>query len=402
MADLYFKGGASTTAQEDRFTPAGTIEVGDIFNIVLSGEDGSTATISAVATGTTVAQVCADLLTAWTASTSTLKTGITASNQTTYFKLLGTAGTPFHAVATTTETGGGAADAQTFSRTATTANSGPKDWATAANWSTGSIPATGDDVTIDGRAANSIIYSLDQNAVVLASLLIAAAMIYDVGTTAGALKIGATLQEHGRLPDDGSTPGGSGLVNIDCGSNGFTAEVFSTKNIGTSGLAPLMLVGSGTNNLYISGGTVGFATAKPGQTGTLTLGVVGPAGKLTTGSGATVTTATNNGGRLYVNGAVTTLNHNSGKTYTDGTGAITTLNQTLGTVYLNNRASGDSIVTLNLDGGTLDASGDPQDVSLTTTNWNGGTIKRAASQAIDLGTATVAFGDFTSLQISGT
>src|SRR5689334_15030967 len=108
MANNTWIGGATAVAQEDRFTPCGTIEINDKFILTLYNQAGSSITITASATGTTVAQVCADLLTAWNAALLDLTkapymSGITASNQTTYFKLLRSSadGIPFTAVPST-------------------------------------------------------------------------------------------------------------------------------------------------------------------------------------------------------------------------------------------------------------------------------------------------------------
>jgi hypothetical protein len=114
----------SPVAQVDTFTPGGTIEVGDIFTLTATGKDGHTAAVSFTATATTAANVAAGLVAAWNASTDPLHTGITATGTVTVILTADNAGTAFTVTGTTTESDGSAADAQTFSRAATTANAG--------------------------------------------------------------------------------------------------------------------------------------------------------------------------------------------------------------------------------------------------------------------------------------
>src|SRR3954469_25164916 len=125
MASKYFIGTAGTTAQVDRFTPA-NVGIGDTFTLTVTGEDGSTLAISFVATVATVANVTAGLVAAWNASTNPLVTPITAADATTSLTLTAdTVGVPF-TIATST-TNGGAANTQTLTRAAVTANVGPSD-----------------------------------------------------------------------------------------------------------------------------------------------------------------------------------------------------------------------------------------------------------------------------------
>jgi hypothetical protein len=400
MADIYAKFGTATAvAQEDRFTPGGTIETNDNFTITLTGEDGSTAVITGVPGGTTVASVTAALLVAWNASTSPLKSGITASDQTTYFKLLGTVGVPFSAAATTTENGGGAADAQTFTRTATTACTGPNDWNSPLNWSGGAVPVSTDNVTFDGRNGGAVLYGLNQSAVTLATLNIKQANTYNVGTTTAALRVSATTCTIGEAATDGSASTGTALINIDFGTAQTTTRVANSKNIGTSGLEPVMLKGSHAANVVtVEGGVVGVATNIPGQTATVATLVV-EAGTVKCGSGCTLTTITQMGGKLYVNSAVTTLTLNGGEVYTNGDWLLGTLTTTGGTAHLEHRRSGDEVTTLNLRGGTADFSDNTTAATVNALSFRSGTLV-APSGGLTLTGTTLDFNGNTELTLN--
>ena len=130
MANMYFAPIATTqaVAQVDTFTPGGTIEATDVFTLTVTGENGTTASVSFIATDTSAATTSAGLIAAWNASTNPLCTGITASGTSTVILTADVAGVPFSVAGTTTESGGGAADAQTFTRVATTAKRGAR-WA---------------------------------------------------------------------------------------------------------------------------------------------------------------------------------------------------------------------------------------------------------------------------------
>lgn len=114
----------SVTAQQvDTFTPGGTIEVGDIFTLTYTAPDLQTTSVSFTATATTAANVSAGLIAAWNAN-ATLAAVATASGTSTVVLTAVRAGDVFSVAGTTTEAGGGAADDQTFQRTATTAAAG--------------------------------------------------------------------------------------------------------------------------------------------------------------------------------------------------------------------------------------------------------------------------------------
>jgi len=129
FANAMFTEVTTEVKQKDTFTPNGTIESSDIFILTATSEDRKTSVAISYTGGDSAATVSAGLIAAWNASADALCTPVTASGTTTVILEADVAGIPFNVVGTTTETGGGAADDQTFTRVATTANaSPPKDW----------------------------------------------------------------------------------------------------------------------------------------------------------------------------------------------------------------------------------------------------------------------------------
>ena len=115
---------ATLVAQVDTFTPGGTIEIGDIFTLTLTATDATTHAVSYTAAAATAADVAAGLVAAWNASDDEYISRITASGTVTVILTADNPGEAFSVAGTTTESDGAAADAQTFTRAATTANAG--------------------------------------------------------------------------------------------------------------------------------------------------------------------------------------------------------------------------------------------------------------------------------------
>lgn len=347
-------GTASAVAQVDLLTPGGTIEAGDVFNVVLTAEDGSTTqTLSVSATTTTITGTVDDIVAAFNASLLSLFTAITASrtgsnNSSQVVLTADTAGVPFYCTVSTAEASG-VADDQTFVRAASTASRGPSDWNTAANWMTGAVPVTGDSVTIDGRSEADILYGLDQDGVTLAALTIGHGLANQVGTLTYPLRISATACTIGEAAADGSVGSGSQLVNLNFGTAQNTTRVIQTNAMGTSGYPPVQIVGTHASNaITIEDGVVGLGTAVPAQAYTYAVNVTGRGARYTLGSGGTVATLnqSKNAGEGVVYCALTTLNLDGGTVRTEGTGAITTANVS-GTLVSNSTGT---ITTLNVQG----------------------------------------------------
>ena len=246
------------------------------------------------------------------------------------------------------------------------------DWTNTANWSTGSVPATGDTVYILS-GAQQIITNLNQSSVTLAALYIGQGFTGAIGSASAYLQIGATLCYIG-VPITGPSQGnGSGRVKIDFGSVQTAVLVQNTSNSTTdAGLEPVRLIGTNASNaINVLSGTVGIGTTYPTESTTVaTVGVTG--GTVNLGFGVSWTTANvSTGGRINTNTAGTTLTVGSGGTATtNGSVAITTVNVT-GTANLNHRASTMS-TTINVFAGNCNFSGNPATSTVTTLNFYGG------------------------------
>ncbi|GAG30438.1 unnamed protein product, partial [marine sediment metagenome] len=139
IGDVGYHAGVTTlseniykVAQIDDLTPGGTIEVGDKFKVTLTDSEGQNGEIeTAVATGTTVAQVCQDIVTAVNNSTQTKFQAVTAylsgSPATNVQIKADTAGVPFYCTIATTENDDSPADGQTFTLYHSTLNNTPPD-----------------------------------------------------------------------------------------------------------------------------------------------------------------------------------------------------------------------------------------------------------------------------------
>ena len=234
MAILRWAGGATAQAQVSTLTPGGTIEAGDIFNVVLTGEDGVAQTEAVVATGTTVAQVCDDIVLQCSASTQTLFRRVTFTDQTSRVDVSANApGVPFYLTETTTETGGGTADDQTFAVGATTASAGPNDYNTLANWvesdgtAPSAIPASNDEVYFS-TGSHDVLYGLNQSGVDLKQFRVTSGYQGAIGQADIPLKVNVSNVSDSVMPY--LALGSSGRrINIE----GTFDQVVVTRNSGT-------------------------------------------------------------------------------------------------------------------------------------------------------------------------
>jgi hypothetical protein len=173
MSTLHWRGDAPAVAQESRATPA-NVEVGDVFRLTINGKS-----VAYTAAAATVADVTAGLTAAWNVSKISEHAEVTATDFGSYVALRANRpGVPFTLSATTTD--GGGTNNQTLLVSTPVASAGPHDWSTPANWSTGTLPASGDDVYLE-HSATPILYGLDQSAVALNSLTIAQSFTGTVG-----------------------------------------------------------------------------------------------------------------------------------------------------------------------------------------------------------------------------
>jgi len=329
---ITWKGDAPAIAQVDTLTVGGTIETTDNFTMTINGK-----AVNVVAGSTVAATVAATIATTWNACTIPEFKEITAA-ATTGGALTLTAdvpGKPFTVTVATTETGGGAADSQTFSKASTIASSGPNDWSTAANWSGGVLPASGDTVVLE-NSKSDILYGLDQHAVTLASLIVSQTFLATVGlprTNSGGyveyrpqyLQIGATLCTIG----NGSGQG-SGRIKLDFYSIQTACTILNAGSAAETGVPSILLKGTHASNvLNLIKGIVGIAFFA-GETATLATVNVGyfsninGDSNLAMSSGVTLTTIKQSGGSIFAASNITTLTQYAGLLTLQGSATIGT------------------------------------------------------------------------------
>lgn len=343
MATIRWIGGVSAIAQVDTLTPGGTIEIGDLFNVTLTDERGESYTLSVAATGTTVAQVCQDLITAIAACNDPRFTRITAAgvgsvgSYTAVTLTADTAGEPFSCTVATTESGGGAADGQTFSRAATTASAGPYDANCAGNWLGGVKPVTGDTVYVE---TGKILYGMNQSAVQLA-VLVVRGYETEVGQNPPAgllpayLRIGATLAQIGENVGPGADQAPA-LVMLDVGSGTSAITVYNSGYNSDSFLPSVWLkAANSSTTITVRKGIVGIGYGD-GESGVTVnrVDVLYTAQKLTDATvivGSAVTfdgsspVLNQKGGKVTLRTGVATVNSDDGTLITEGSGAIAAL-----------------------------------------------------------------------------
>jgi hypothetical protein len=373
MATNTWEGGAAAVAQVDTVTPA-NVEVGDIFTITINGKS-----VSFTATEATVSNVTAGIVALFNASEEPEFAEITAADATTHVTLTAdTAGVPF--TATASATNGGAADTQTFTRAESVANSGPNDANVASNWSTGSVPAGGDDLVFENSAVDCLYHleSLGNES----SLTIKRSYTGKIGLPRSnangyveyrptALALGTAITSIDIGQGDGS---GSSRINLAIGnlSAGLTINVHYTAGRVLTGVPPILIT-TGTQSddttLVVNRGDVGVAF-HTGDTAVIDILEVGYVtsqtvdAKVTLGSGVSpLTTVTKSGGILYCDSAIVTLVNHAGTVYLGGSATVTTATVNEGTLYYN---SSGTATTINVAGlGTLDFRQDSRDRTVT-------------------------------------
>lgn len=385
MADVIWRGGALAVAQVDTLTLGGTIEAGDLFKVTIGQK---TLTYTA---GTTVAATeAAAMAAAWNALSETLYpefAEITAAYTSggSFTLTADEAGVPFTVILSTTESNGAAADAQTFGRTATTANAGPNVWGTPTNWTTGTVPVSTDSVYFEDSSIDCL-YDLDQSAVSLTLLRISASYTGKIGlperNAAGYdeyretyLKVTATTLDIGRGDGDASA-----RLKINLGTTLSAMTVHKTAT-GENNLPAALLKGTNAGNtLTAISGSVGFSIFG-GEAGTISVLRCENA-NVRTGPSVTLTTVQHAGtGTLQIESACTTINKepSSGTMIVLGSGAYTTVNVWGGT--LDYQSSG-TITTLNV-AGTVTFDTNPAGRTVTNANlYKGSTINDAGKSVI--------------------
>lgn len=286
---------------------------------------GTAATAAALRTALSTSTIPEFVEIAWTVSGST----VTATSS----PLNINGGLPF-TVATSVSGGAG-----TMSTPSTTTNAaGHLHWDDPNNWSTGSVPATGDDVVIDNFSGN-ILYGLTQSSVTLNSLTITSNFTGTIGlpkTNANGyseyrpdyLQISATTVQIGYGP--GSC---SGRIKLNLGVNPAAVSVYGTSSTAEKGLPALQILGSNAANAFNTiQGSIGLAN-EPNTTAQFPTVEIGSDTNQATdvnlicGPGCTLANISQCGGLITTYANVTTWTKFAGDSYVLGTASVTTLKQ---------------------------------------------------------------------------
>lgn len=388
MANTRWKGNAQDRPQVNTITP--TASNAAVYTITINGKSVTyTADASA-----TVTEIVEGLVAACTAASAPAEFAEVEweENDAVVTATAKTPGKPF------TQTSSASAGALTTSTTTTSISS--HDWSVAANWDTGAVPITGDDVFIDNTDID-ILYGLAQSAVTLASLTIAQSFTGSIGLPEWTgtyveyqnlyLAIGATLLTIGAGPGQGS-----GRIKINCGSVQTAITVLNTGSPEENDREALLWKGTHASNaMVVDGGSVGVAIFG-GETATLTTlrinqGTAGQslAAAVRCGAGVTLATVTKNAGTLTLNTTATTITNYAGDVY-QLAGNLTTLTMHSGTFYYQGVGT---ITTLSLSGGaTADFSQDVRGRTITNLNMYEGSGLLDPSKSVTFSNGIVTVG----------
>jgi hypothetical protein len=359
--------------------------------------------VSVIGQGGTTATTATALRTALNASTHPYFSSITWSGSGSDITgTADTAGVPFVAASSV------AAGTGTFGAFSnTTANAGPSDWSTAANWSGGVVPVSTDDIIIEGNDRN-IMWGLDQNAVDLTSLKIMQSYTGKIGlnseqfaTSADGetadtgkteyrqsyLKIGWDRADIGQSYGPSVASGSQRVkLNNDKAGAGITT-IHGSASAGSDANLPAirLLFSNAAHDLYVRSAPGGVGVASENASETSTMGRVScsdtsSGSRVSAGPGVTLASWDQLGGSNVLQAAatITTVDVDGGTLQLEGDYTVTTLNQTAGTVTDNHRkTSGNAITTLNLQGGTYNAKGSNEARTVATLNLSVGAILQA-------------------------
>lgn len=386
MANRTWIGGAEAVAQVTEWVFGGTWEATDVINVTIG-----TRTVSVVAGSTTLTTVVDNVVTALNGSELPEIAEITWDRNGN--NLRGTAdteGVPFTATVSTTETGGGAADAQTIdgstssTGTDSTACTGPNHASNAQNWSGATLP-TNSDTIIFASSNVDCLYDLD------ALTALTGTTILRYMSFTGALGLPPYNDSGGYFeyrPRYFEVEGGSARLGLgdgagssrfmlDFGAAAATVLVYDTGTPSEGEEVADFIKGTHASNVVtVNKGRVGVAIY-PGEASALATLNVGfrdnPAGDafVVCGAGVTqLTTINQSGGYCRTETNSTTLTMTDGEHVRQGTATLTTLNLDGGACRYN---SSGTLTTANVgSGGNLDFRQDSRAKTVTNTNLNDG------------------------------
>lgn len=348
MANAVWTGNALPVAQITDYLFAGTWEATDIVNVTCNGK-----TLAVTAGSTTISTIIDTIVTALDEVDTTLYPefgAFEASRSSNTLRLTATQeGFPFAVTLSTTETGGGAADAQTIdgstssTGTTTTASAGPHHWDSTGNWSGAALPADGDTIIIDDPLAD-LRFGLNQTGITPATIHLIRGKVglprINAENAAPYLEYQTT---HLTIGD------ASGSTTINVGENSdapptlfklSSLTLAVTLNAYRLGAAPVGEVaslqwktgtpGAGSNSIAImdQGGDVAIAW-NPSESAVIAGGINKSApGKLLIGPGVTLTSSTImvSAGEIYNNAAAHTVSLQPGDgVYIQDEGAVSQL-----------------------------------------------------------------------------
>ena len=390
MATKAWLGGAAATTQVDTGTLAGTWEATDNITTTLTAEDGSTTqAVTTVAGSTTIETIRDSHLSDLQASTNNLFQRLTfaASSTNAITATANVSGVPFYIAGTTTETGGGAADAQTFSYASTTANTGPNDFNTAGNWSDSTVPTSTGDIVFFNQGAFDVLYGLNKAAVDLNTLKVGSGYKGAIGDV-----------EQGYYLIIDVSNGTPSLV-INGGKTVWLDGDFDKINIQRAMPSKNAIKFKGkTENVYISGssvkGTITFGNSMAHITSGINIYSAAPSAKIIVGSSvASIKNVfVSSGGQFWNSSDVETEVRVTSGEYTQLAGSDTGPQIVLYSIhggivkhYAAAPSSNSAVTTINLDGGEIDFSesrgDDSATITVDTINQRGGNIMKGPVSA---------------------
>lgn len=327
MARKKWRGDAQGIAQVDTITVGGTYANGQVYTATMNGKDVAYTGVS----GDDNTAVAVALLAALNATSIPEFRQCTYTRNALVITVTGPSnGEPFTLTSAATGTG-------TLVRAGVTTGTGPNYWSNAENWSDGVVPVSTDTVDIENSAVD-ILYGIDQNAVTLTALYIAASYTGKIGLPnthlkgyyeyrEKFLKISATTCTIGE--GDGS---GSNRIKLNLGSNASAITVYKTGRGQETGIPALLLKNvHASSTLNAMFGSIGLAF-EGGDVSTIPTIRVGSTSSisdvsLTCGSGCTLTTIQQSGGTVIIACNLTTWTKSGGISRQTGSATLTTLTQ---------------------------------------------------------------------------
>ena len=387
MANNQWRGDAPAVAQVVTLLVDGTPATGQVYGVTINGKSIAYTAIL----GDTNASIAASLTSLLELSTTPAEfQEVIWSNDgsAVVTATAATAGVPFELTTSATGTG-------LLTPTTVTPSTGPNHADDPANWSLGTVPTAGDDVLIDG--GSDLLYGLGNlTAAAFASLSITAGFTgaiglpvrhgVGVGTALGngyveyrvrMFPVGSAVPIPIGAGTDTGTGSGPTLVNLACTTT-LALTVLATGTPQSTAAPVVNVSGCAAGELSMISGSVGLAADLASLVATVgTILVAG--GTLSIGSGASVTTLTQNSGIINLAGTVSTLNMTGGTFNLSGSlGTVTATPAPSGRVRLLWRGGG-TISSLTFQGQgagqtapVLDCSYDPRAKVLTSASFTGG------------------------------